>query len=219
DDVLDAAIARIEDTNETANAVIHTRFDEARAEVARGLPDGPLRGVPILVKDLGTDVAGLPATNGSRLFAERVATADSEIVRRYRAAGMVILGTTNTPELGKNASTEPALFGATHNPWSSGHSAGGSSGGSAAAVATGMVPVAHGNDGGGSIRLPAAMCGLVGLKPSRGLVPSAPHPTALANPLTCHHALTRSVRDSALLLDITAGSVPGTAYSAGRNQR
>src|SRR5699024_8960762 len=158
--------------------------------------------------------AGLPATDGSRLFADSVAAHDSEIVQRYRAAGMVVLGTTNTPEFGKNASTEPALFGPTRNPWSAEHSPGGSSGGSATAVAAGMVPVAHGSDGGGSIRLPAAMCGLIGLKPSRGLVPNAPRTTALANPLTVQHSLTRSVRDSALLLDIVAGAAPGSLCHA-----
>lgn len=168
--VIEAAIARIENSNGELNAVIHTRFDEALAEVDAGLPDGPLRGVPVLVKDLGTEVAGLPASGGSRLFAEDVATRDSELVQRYRRAGMVVLGTTNTPELGLNASTEPALYGPTHNPWSPAHSPGGSSGGSAAAVSAGMVPVAHASDGGGSIRIPSAACGLFGLKPSRGRV-------------------------------------------------
>lgn len=211
-EVVEAAINRIESGNPTLNAVLHTRFQEARAEVARGLPDGPLRGVPVLIKDLGVDVAGLPATNASRLFAENVPSADSEIVGRYRRAGMVVLGTTNTSEFGKNASTEPALFGPTRNPWNHSHSPGGSSGGSAAAVASGMVPVAHGSDGGGSIRIPAAMCGLFGLKPTRGRVPTAPHPTSLANPLAVHHALTTTVRDSATLLDIAAEPYPGAPF-------
>jgi len=213
-EVVEAAIQRIEEHNGSLNAVVATRFDNALAEVDRGLPDGPLRGVPVLIKDLGVDVADLPATNGSRLFADNIATHDSEIVRRYRRAGMVVLGTTNTPEFGKNGSTEPALFGPTRNPHSHEHSPGGSSGGSAAAVAAGMVPVAHGSDGGGSLRIPAAMCGLVGLKPSRGQVPTAPHPTALANPLTVHHAVSTSVRDSATLLDIVAGAVAGSPYGA-----
>src|SRR5699024_8298835 len=129
--------------------------------------DGPLRGVPVLIKDLGVDVADLPATNGSRLYADNTATHQSEIVHRYQLAAMGVLSSTNTPEFGKNGSTEPALFGPTRNPHSHEHSPGGSSGGSAAAVAAGMVPVAHGSDGGGSLRIPAAMCGLVGLKPSR----------------------------------------------------
>ncbi|MFE7353159.1 amidase [Streptomyces sp. NPDC057543] len=212
--VVEDAIARIERLNPEYNAVIHTRFDRALEEVDAGLPDGPLRGVPVLIKDLGTDVAGLPATGGSRLFAEGLAARDSELVARYRRAGMVVLGTTNTPELGLNASTEPALFGPTRNPWSTGHSPGGSSGGSAAAVASGMVPVAHASDGGGSIRIPSAACGLFGLKPSRGRVSPAPRPTTLSGLVSAHHAVTTTVRDSALLLDIAAGPLPGDAYAA-----
>jgi amidase len=213
-DVVEEAIRRIEKHNPELNAVVATRFDEALAELDRGLPDGPLRGVPTLVKDLEADVAGLPRTGGSRLFAEARATRDSEVVARYRRAGMVVLGTTNSPELGKNASTEPVLHGPTRNPWNPAHSTGGSSGGSAAAVAAGMVPVAHGSDGGGSIRIPASMCGLFGLKPSRGRVPTWPYSGALASPVTAHHALTTTVRDSALLLDVVAGPVPGDALGA-----
>ncbi|MGW2341360.1 amidase [Streptomyces sp. NPDC001661] len=213
-EVVEAAIARIEKLNGELNAVIHTRFDAALAEVDAGLPDGPLRGVPVLVKDLGMDVAGLPATGGSRLFADVVADRDGELVKRYRRAGMVVLGTTNTPELGLNASTEPTLHGPTRNPWSKDHSPGGSSGGSAVAVSTGMVPVAHASDGGGSIRIPAAACGLFGLKPARGRVSPAPRPTTLSGLVSGHHAVTRTVRDSALLLDIAAGPLPGDAYAA-----
>ncbi|MGW5861200.1 amidase [Streptomyces sp. NPDC055239] len=212
--VTEEAIARIEDGEPGLGAVIHTRFDAARAEVAAGLPDGPLRGVPILVKDLGTEVDGLPATGGSRLFAEVTARRDSELVSRYRRAGAVILGTTNTPELGLNASTEPVLYGPTRNPWSPAHSPGGSSGGSAAAVAAGLVPVAHASDGGGSIRIPAAACGLFGLKPSRGRVSPAPRPTTLSGLVSGHHAVTMTVRDSALLLDVAAGPLLGDAYAA-----
>lgn len=212
--VTEEAIARIEDRDPALGAVIHTRFDAARAEVAAGLPDGPLRGVPMLVKDLGTEVEGLPATGGSRLFAAVTARRDSELVARYRRAGAVVLGTTNTPELGLNASTEPALFGPTRNPWSPAHSPGGSSGGSAAAVAAGLVPVAHASDGGGSIRIPAAACGLFGLKPSRGRVSPAPRPTTLSGLVSGHHAVTTTVRDSALLLDVAAGPLPGDAYAA-----
>jgi amidase len=212
--VAEDAIARIENLDPGHNAVIHTRFDEALAEVDAGLPDGPLHGVPVLVKDLGMEVAGLPATGGSRLFSEGLATRTSELVARYRRAGMVVLGTTNTPELGLNASTEPALYGPTRNPWSAAHSPGGSSGGSAAAVAAGMVPVAHASDGGGSIRIPAAACGLFGLKPSRGRVSPAPRPTTLSGLVSAHHAVTTTVRDSALLLDIAAGPLPGDAYAA-----
>lgn len=212
--VTEEAIARIEERDPALGAVIHTRFDAARAEVAAGLPDGPLRGVPMLVKDLGTEVEGLPATGGSRLFAAVTARRDSELVARYRRAGAVVLGTTNTPELGLNASTEPALYGPTRNPWSPAHSPGGSSGGSAAAVAAGLVPVAHASDGGGSIRIPAAACGLFGLKPSRGRVSPAPRPTTLSGLVSVHHAVTATVRDSALLLAVAAGPLPGDAYAA-----
>ncbi|WP_406134918.1 amidase [Streptomyces sp. NBC_01089] len=212
--VVEAAIARIEKLNGELNAVIHTRFDEALAEVDAGLPDGPLRGVPVLVKDLGMEVTGLPAAGGSRLFADAVATRDSELVTRYRRAGMVVLGTTNTPEFGLNASTEPVLRGPTRNPWDLRHSPGGSSGGSAAAVSAGMVPVAHASDGGGSIRIPSAACGLFGLKPSRGRISPSPRPTTLSGLVSSHHAVTSTVRDSALLLDIAAGPLPGDAYAA-----
>lgn len=214
--VVENAIARIERIDPDLNAVVHERFDAARAEVAAGLPDGPLSGVPVLVKPLGADVAGLPTTRGSRLWADDVKDVDSELVRRYRAAGMVVLGITNTPELGLSADTTPTLHGATHNPWRHGYSPGGSSGGSAAAVSAGMVPVAHASDGGGSIRIPAAMCGLVGLKPSRGRVSGAPYAGALVNPTSVHHAVTRTVRDSAALLDVAAGVATGDAYGFAR---
>ncbi|MFI6874824.1 amidase [Streptomyces sp. NPDC050400] len=214
EEVTEEAIARIEARDPHLNAVIHTRFTEARAEIATGLPDGPLRGVPVLVKDLGMEVAGLPAADGSRLFADFVPRRDSELVARYRRAGMVVLGLTNTPEFGLNASTEPALHGPTRNPWDLARSPGGSSGGSAAAVAAGLVPVAHASDGGGSIRIPAAACGLFGLKPSRGRVSPFPRPTTLSGLVSGHHALTRTVRDSALLLDIAAGPRRGDAYAA-----
>lgn len=209
-EVVETAIARIEKLNPTLNAVVYTRFEAALAEVDAGLPDGPLRGVPVLIKDLGMEVAGLPATNGSRLFADAVAARDSELVARYKRAGMVVLGTTNSPEFGLSASTEPLLHGPTRNPRSLTHSSGGSSGGSAVAVATGMVPIAHASDGGGSIRIPASMNGLFGLKPSRGRVTPAPSPTVLAAPASAHHVLATSVRDSAVMLDISSARVPGT---------
>lgn len=213
-EAVEQAITRIETHNPTVNAVVGTRFDQARAEVEAGLPSGALTGVPVLVKDLGTEVAGLPSTGGSRLFAEGLATRDSELVARYKRAGMVVLGTTNTPELGLNPSTEPQLFGPTRNPHDLDRSAGGSSGGSAAAVATGMVSIAHGSDGGGSIRIPASMCGLFGMKPSRGRITGSPDPGTLAAPVSVHHALTTTVRDSALLLDVSAGPLPGEAFGA-----
>jgi amidase len=212
-ELVEAAVRRIEDANPRVNAVVATRFGEALADARRPTP-GPFTGVPFLVKALGADVAGLPTTRGSRLFADDVPTRDSAAVARFRAAGLVVLGTTNTPELGKNGTTEPLLHGPTRNPWNPAHSAGGSSGGSAAAVATGMVPVAHGNDGGGSIRIPASACGLFGLKPSRGRVPNAPAADGFAYAFACQHALTRSVRDSAALLDAVAGPLPGDPYAA-----
>ncbi len=213
-EVTESRIARIEELDPALNAVIETRFEPALDEIDRGLPAGPLTGVPMVVKALGADVAGLSTTSGSRLFAGDVADRDSELVRRYRAAGVVVLGLTNTPELGLNGSTEPALHGVAHNPWDHTRTPGGSSGGSAAAVAAGMVPVAHGNDGGGSIRLPAAMCGLFGLKPSRGRVSSAPYPSSLSRAISVQHALTTSVRDSALLLDIGSRPFSGDAFGA-----
>ncbi|WP_171896582.1 amidase [Nocardioides marmotae] len=213
-ELVEDAIARIEKADGVLNAVVAERFEAALAEVDAGLPDGPLTGVPTLVKDLGMQVAGLPLARGSRLWAGDVQTVDSELVRRYRAAGMVVLGTTNSPELGKNASTEPVLHGPARNPWSPAHSPGGSSGGAAAAVSAGLVPVAHGNDGGGSIRIPASACGLFGLKPSRGRVTTYPVPTTLAAPLPANHVLTRSVRDSALLLDLSSAPLPGDALAA-----
>jgi amidase len=210
-ELVDASIARIEARNPVLNAVVATRFEAARAE-ADARPSGPLGGVPFLVKDLGCDVAGLPATRGSRLFADVVAAEDSELARRFKAAGLVILGNTNTPELGKNASTEPVLHGPARNPWRTTHSTGGSSGGSAAAVAAGIVPAAHANDGGGSIRIPSSSCGLFGLKPTRGRTPAWPAPGIGPYPLGIGHAVCRTVRDSAALLDAIAGPLDGAAY-------
>ncbi|MEV5646670.1 amidase [Nocardia sp. NPDC052254] len=211
-DVVEFSLGRMRERNPAINAVVSECGEQARREVAAGLPQGPLRGIPFVIKDLHMDVAGLPTTNGSRLFADAVATADSELVARYRRAGMVIIGKTNAPEFGLNASTEPQLSGPTRNPRRRTHSAGGSSGGSAAAVASGIVPAGQASDGGGSIRIPASACGLVGLKPSRGRVPAFPARNLLAAPMTVNHALTRSVRDSALLLDIAAGPVAGDPY-------
>ena len=212
-EVVLVALARIEERNPTINAVTEVRADAALAEVAAE-PDGPLAGVPFVIKDLGVEVAGMRSTGGSRLRARDLATRDSTIVERYRRAGLVIVGMTNVPEYGRNASTEPLLHGPTRNPHSLSHSAGGSSGGTAAAIASGMVPAGHGNDGGGSIRIPASACGLVGLKPTRGRTPSYPLMSAFAYPMGVNHALTRSVRDSALLLDAAAGPLAGDGYVA-----
>lgn len=211
-EVLEATAVRLHERNPALDAVIEDRLDAARAEVAAGLPDGPLRGVPFLVKALGASIAGCTTTNGSALWRDDVATADSELVRRYRAAGLVLIGLTNAPELGKNPSTEPLLHGPTRNPRRLGHSAGGSSGGSAAAVAAGIVTAAHGNDGGGSIRIPASMNGLVGLKPSRGRVSAAPALSLFSYPVSVNHAICRTMRDSALLLDCTGGPQSGDPF-------
>ncbi|MFI1581403.1 amidase [Embleya sp. NPDC020630] len=213
-ELLDAVLRRIEERDPTLRAFVSTRVAAARAEAAGELPDGPLRGVPFAVKDLGCDVAGMVSSQGSRLFADAVVTRDGALTTRYRRAGLVVVGKTNSPEFGKNASTEPLLHGPSHNPWRTTHSTGGSSGGSAAAVAGGILPAAHANDGGGSIRIPAACCGLFGLKPSRGRVPDDQGLSALAYPLSIAHAVTRTVRDSAALLDVVAGPLPGDPYAA-----
>lgn len=212
-DAADAAIARIGAVDPLVHAIVAERFDAARDEAQRPLGDGPFAGVPYLVKALGAQVTGLPTSRGSRLWADDVAVADSLAVARARAAGVIVLGMTNTPELGKNGSTEPLFHGPTRNPYDLSRSAGGSSGGSAAAVASGMVPIAHGNDGGGSIRIPSAACGLFGLKPTRGRVPNAPFLEAFSYPVGCTHSLTRTVRDSAALLDVVAGPAPGDAVA------
>ncbi|MFN8026111.1 MAG: amidase family protein [Acidimicrobiia bacterium] len=213
-EAVDAAIARLDERNPALNVLVAERFDEARDEARGHLPDGPFAGVPFLVKALGANVAGLPTTRGSRLWADDVQVADSVAVARFRAAGLVVLGMTNTPELGRNGTTEPLLHGPAHNPRGLGYSTGGSSGGSAAAVASGIVPVAHANDGGGSIRIPASANGLFGLKPSRGRVPNAPSVDSLAYPVACNHAVTRTVRDSAALLDAISGPTVGDMFAA-----
>ena len=213
-ELVEAAIERIEARDPAINAVVHRRFERAREEAAGPLPNGPLRGVPFLLKDLLGEISGEPVTGGSRFFRHYRASYDSEIVRRYRAAGIVILGRTNTPELGLVGTTEPLLHGPCRNPWNGAHTTGGSSGGSAAAVAARMVPTAAGADGGGSIRIPASACGVFGLKPTRGRTPLGPERGEDWNGLVVQHALTRSVRDSALLLDVTQGAEPGDPYAA-----
>ena len=213
-EVVESAIARIESRNSTLNAVVATLFDDARVAVGRGLPRGPLSGVPYLVKDLNTWIEGVPATNGSRAFREHVPETDSILISRLRTAGLVILGKTNTSELGLNICTAPSLFGATKNPFDPQRSAGGSSGGSACAVAAGMVPAAHATDSGGSIRIPASNCGLFGLKPTRARVPLGHDKSEGLAGFSAAHAVTHSVRDSAVLLDVTAGPMAGDIYSA-----
>jgi amidase/6-aminohexanoate-cyclic-dimer hydrolase len=213
-EVLEAAVRRIEKTNGTLNAIVLEMFDEARRTLREDRPDGPFGGVPFLLKDLNQQYAGFVTSNGSRLYADAVADHDSTLVARYRAAGLVVCGKTNTPEFGLAPTTEPALHGPTRNPWSLEHSPGGSSGGAAAAVAAGYVPAAHASDGGGSIRIPASCCGLVGLKPTRGRVPLGPDALEGWGGLSTAHVVSRTVRDTAALLDATAGDEPGSPYSA-----
>lgn len=214
-ELVESAIARIERLNPKINAVVTSMFDEALV-TARALPSGPLRdaplaGVPFLLKDLGLTIGGVRQTDGSRSLRDFVPRNTSELVRRYQRAGLVVLGKTNTPEFGNHSTTEPVLFGPTLNPWALDRTTGGSSGGSAAAVAVRMVPAAHGSDGGGSLRIPASCCGLVGLKPTRGRNSRSPMGDVGAS-LNVEHAITRSVRDTAAILDATAGPLPGDPF-------
>ena len=215
DELLDAALARQASRNPLVNAVVMPLEEHARTAIAGGLPDGPFRGVPYLMKDLTASLAGVPMTRGSRFFADSpAAAADSEHVARLKRAGLVIFGRTNTCELGLSLTCEPQLYGATRNPWDPARISGGSSGGAAAATAARIVPMAHATDGFGSIRAPAACCGLVGLKPTRGRNTMAPFLGEGLAGLSCEHAVTLSVRDSAALLDATAGPGPGDPYVA-----
>ena len=210
-ELVDAAIARIEGLNPTINAVIATRFEAARAEAQSiALPDGPFRGVPFLLKDIGATQAGLPAYLGNRVLRDldNRSTKDTELGSRFRRAGFITLGKTNLPELGSSPTTQPLAFGPTNNPWDVDRSPSGSSGGSAAAVAAGIVAVAHANDGGGSTRLPASWCGLVGLKATRGRMPS-PHSISR---LSTELVVSRTVRDTAAVLDATQGAVDADLY-------
>ena len=211
-----AAIARIERTNPQVNAVITERFEAATAEAAGDLPDGPFRGVPILLKDLGAAMAGEPLHMGTKFLkgSGYRAQIDSYVTARLRRAGFVVLGRTNTPEFGSTCTTEPESYGATRNPWNPNHSSGGSSGGSAAAVAAGMVPVAHASDGGGSIRIPASECGLFGLKPSRGRISRGPLAGEGWGGASTDGCLSITVRDTAAVLDILAGYEAGDPYTA-----
>ncbi len=213
-ELLTAAVARIEARNPAINAVVNRMYDRAEAAIAAGLPAGPFTGVPYLLKDLGVYYAGAVTSSGSAFFRDAVADHDSEIVARMKRAGLVILGKTNTSEFGLSTSVEPKQFGPTRNPWNLEFSAGGSSGGAAAAVASGMLPVAHATDGGGSIRIPASCCGLFGLKPTRARTPLGPDFGEGWSGMGVGHAVTRSVRDSAALLDATAGPDVGDPYWA-----
>ena len=218
-ELVDEAIARIEATNPRLNAVIRKMYERAHAMVRAGVPDGPFAGVPFLIKDLLATVEGVPTSCGARILKDVPQPHDSEMVRRYQAAGLVILGKTNTPEFGLLPYTEPEAFGPTNNPWDLTRTAGGSSGGSAAAVAAAMVPLAGGGDGGGSIRIPASCCGVFGLKPTRGRTPAGPDVGENWRGYVQEHVLTRSVRDSAAMLDAVAGPDVGAPYWAPPQER
>ena len=217
-ELVEAAIARAEAVNGELNAIIHERFDEAREEAAAITVDeaGPFPGVPFVLKDLDGNAAGQPLHCGTRFLKDHgyVATVDSELTARFRDASLVVIGRTNTPELGLVPTTEPEVYGPTRNPWDPTRSTGGSSGGSAASVASGIVPMGHAGDGGGSIRIPAAHCGLVGLKPSRGRITLGPELGEAWGGMVARLAVTRSVRDTAALLDVVEGPGIGDPYWA-----
>ncbi|MBT6488411.1 MAG: amidase, partial [Deltaproteobacteria bacterium] len=213
-EVLDAAIERIETRNPALNAVNYKAYDAAREAIANGLPDGPFKGVPFLLKDLGFAWAGHPLTGGSRFTRNYVPNYTSHLVQRFIDSGLVILGKTNVPEYGLMGITEPKLFGPTRNPWNLDHTPGGSSGGASSAVAARMVPMAHAGDGGGSIRIPSSHCNLFGMKPSRGRISFAPDCGESWSSFVSPHVLTHSVRDSAAMLDAISGMVPGDPYTA-----
>src|SRR5918996_2507992 len=214
EELLEAAIIRVETRNPSVNAVVMKLYDFGRQAIAAGLPDGPLSGVPFLLKDLSAALAGVPTTSACKFFADAVPPEDSAQVTRLKRAGLVIFGKTNTCELGLSLTCEPQFHGATRNPWDLTRISGGSSGGAAAAAGARMLPAAHGSDGFGSIRAPAACCGLVGLKPTRGRNTMAPYLGEGLGGLSTEHALTLSVRDSAALLDATTGLGAGDPYTA-----
>ncbi|MGE3774750.1 MAG: amidase [Gammaproteobacteria bacterium] len=214
-ELVDAAIARIERHNPALNAVVLPMYEHAR-ELARGpLPDGPFRGVPFLLKDMTAHYRGFPTTHGSKFLADVAPSGyDSELVQRFRAAGLVTVGKTSTPELALSPTTEPSFRGPVHNPWDTSRTAGGSSGGSAAAIAARMVPIAHGGDGGGSLRIPASCCGIVGFKPSRMRTPHGPDAASIWESCCGEFVMSRSVRDSAALLDAVCGEDVGAYYAS-----
>jgi amidase len=215
-ELVDAAIDRIEKLNGELNAVIHPLYDRARALVRGGLPDGPFTGVPIVVKDLDGTLAGAPYHAGNKALkaVNNIATTTSALFAKLERAGFVIVGKANTPEFGLLPTTEPEAYGPTHNPWDVARSPGGSSGGPAAAVSSGMVPLAHAGDGGGSIRIPASMCNLFGLKPTRGRISLGPEEHESWAGLVMRHVVTHSVRDSAAVLDVLQGYTTGDWYTA-----
>ena len=218
-ELLESAIERTERVNSSINAVITPMYEHARELAAGQIPDGPFSGVPFLMKDFLAEYAGFRFTEGSAFLKDFVADHDTELVSRYKAAGLITFGKTNAPEMAIGVTTEPRLFGPSRNPWDTSRTTGGSSGGAAAAVAAGIVPMAHGNDAGGSIRIPASCCGLFGLKPTRGRNPLGPSFGDLFSGLVAEHVLTRSVRDSAAVLDATGGPATGEPYWAPEPER
>lgn len=213
-ELLDAAVTRAEKAQAKLNCFASIFPEIAKKQIYEGLPQGPFTGVPFPTKDLAVEIQGAPLTNGSRTFAGFIAEKDSEITVRYRNAGLTLFGATTSPEFGLTTSTESILHGQTANPWNVEHTSGGSSGGASAAVAAGVVPLAQASDGGGSIRIPAACTGLFGLKPSRGRTPFGPDKTEGWNGMSTIHCVSRSVRDSAALLDATHGIEVGSRYVA-----
>lgn len=218
-EVLDAAIERIERHNGVLNAVTYTAYDEARKAADGALPDGPFKGVPFLIKDLGVRVKGWPRTSASRFACVDADSEDSTLTERYRASGVVLAGKTNTPEFGIPGVTASARLGPCRNPWNPDHISGGSSGGAASAVAAGMVPLAHASDGLGSIRIPAACCGLVGLKTTRDRNPNGAHDADRAIGLSVDHVVSRTVRDSAAMLDATGYPEPASPFAYPAKER
>lgn len=218
-ELVEESIIRIEKLNPHINAVVHKMYDDAKTKSEKDVANGPFAGVPFLLKDLGAAFEGAPMRQGSRFHIDHIPDHDSELVTRYKMAGLICLGKTNTPEYGLVPFTEPELSGTCNNPWDVKCTSGGSSGGSAAAVATRIVPIAHGNDGGGSIRIPASCCGVFGLKPTRGRTPVGPDREEIWHGCGCDHVLTVSVRDSAAILDATAGPDLGALYFAPSSQR
>jgi amidase len=212
-ELLEAAIARVEKHNPKLNAVVYKAYDEARAAAKGPLADGPFKGVPFLIKDINLPVAGWPMTNGSKYLEGYRTNEDCELAKRYRASGVVFMGKTNTPEFGIPGTTEGRHLGVCRNPWNPDHSSGGSSGGAASAVASGMVPMAHGSDGLGSIRIPSAQCGLVGMKPTQYRNPGGPDDRNRAHGFVVDHVLTRTVRDSAAMLDWTGTPEDDAPYA------
>jgi len=215
-ELLGAAIERIERSNPKLNAIVYKAYDEARATAAGPLPDGPFKGVPFLIKDLGVRVKGWPRTSASRFAKIDADAEDSLLAERYRESGVVFVGKTNTPEFGIPGVTTSALLGPCRNPWNTDHISGGSSGGAASAVAAGIVPLAHASDGLGSIRIPAACCGLVGLKVTRDRNPNGVHDTDRVIGFSVDHVVSRTVRDTAAMLDATCAPQPASPYAAPR---